>query len=182
MKIYIMGPSGSGTSTLGLELSKRFKIPQEDSDNFFWQKTDPPYTSKNSIEELHKLFYEFTSIENFIISGDILNWGICEEDLLSRFTHIIYLYLPWEVRESRIRNRESKRFGNRIKPGGDMYKTHEDFIQWASKYDFDTQLGRNKTSQKNFIKLFSKKNKNVFEIEKVLSLKDLVEQSVLFLK
>ena len=35
---------------------------------------------------------------------------------------------------------------------------------------------------KNFIKLFSRKDDNVLEIEKVLSLKDLVEQSVLFLK
>jgi adenylate kinase family enzyme len=177
-----MGSSGSGTTTLGKELSRILDIPQEDSDNFFWKDTDPQYTEPKSKEDLHKLFYDFTSSDQFILSGDVLNWGLSEEDLLNSFTHIIYLYLPWETREIRIRNREEKRFGDRIKPGADMYQSHEDFIQWASKYELDLQVGRNKPSQKNFIKCFLEMSNNVFEIEKDLSLKVVVEKSLLFLK
>ncbi len=36
-----MGPSGPGTTTLGKVLFKKLEIPQEDSDNLFWENTDP---------------------------------------------------------------------------------------------------------------------------------------------
>ncbi len=176
-----MGPSGSGTTTLAKELSKKLKFSQEDTDNMFWEQTDPPFSVQRNIEDLHNLFYDFTSQDQFILSGDVLNWGIPKDALLKSFTHIIYLYTPWGIREKRIRDRENKRFGNRIKPGGDMYQTHEDFIQWASKYELDRQVGRNKPSQKNFIKHFLKKSKNILEIEKDINLKAVLEKSLKFL-
>jgi adenylate kinase family enzyme len=177
-----MGPSGSGTTTLAKELSKKLKISQEDTDNMFWEQTDPPFSVQRNIEDLHNCFYNFTSQDQFILSGDVLNWGIPKDTLLKIFKHIIYLYTPWEIREKRIRDRENKRFGNRIKFGGDMYQTHEDFIQWASKYESDRQIGRNRLSQKNFIKHFLDKSENILEIEKDLPLKSVVEKSLVFLK
>lgn len=181
MKVFIMGPSGAGTTTLAIELSKQLKISHEDSDNMFWEDTDPPFSTQRKIEDLHKLFYQFTSQENFILSGDVLNWRLPNEELLQSFTHLIYLYTPWEIREKRIRSRESARFGDRIKPNGDMYKTHEAFLTWASKYETAQQVGRNKVSQKSFIEQFTKASGFVLEIEKNLSLKKTIDESLLFL-
>jgi len=177
-----MGPSGSGTTTLGKELSRKLGIPQEDSDNMFWEQTDPPFSVQKDIEDLHKHFYKFCSQEQFILSGDVLNWGLPKDELLNSFSHLIYLYVPWEIREKRIRQREEERFGDRIMPGGDMYKTHEDFITWASKYGHERQVGRNKLSQKNFIKHSLEKSNNAFEIEENLSLENIVSRSLQFLK
>ncbi len=176
-----MGPSGSGTTTLGKVLSEKLRIPHEDSDNLFWVNTDPPFTVQRDIEELHKHFFSLASKQQFIISGDVLNWGLPQNELLTCFSHVIYLYVPWKIREERIRKREEQRFGDRIKLGGDMYKTHEDFIAWASRYELQNQVGRNKPSQKNFTKHFFEISKNILEIEEELSLDNIVNQSMRFL-
>jgi len=176
-----MGPSGSGTTTLGKKLSRELSIAQEDSDNLFWENTNPPFTTQTKIEKLYELFNDFTKQERFILSGDVLNWGLPRKELLNCFTHLIYLYVPWEIREKRIREREIHRFGNRILNSGDMYKTHEGFIEWASHYESGRKAGRNMLSQKNFIDHFRKQNKNVLEIEEPLELIELTNHAISFL-
>lgn len=175
MKIYIMGPSGAGTTTLGKELSKRLKIPHFDSDDLFWEKTDPPFTTQRGIEDLHEKTHKLFSLESFILTGDVLNWGLDKNLLLNAFTHTVYLYIPWDVRELRIREREHKRFGDRISPNGDMYKTHEAFIEWASHYDDGRRVGRNRESQLNFIGKFEVNGGKVLKIEHEASVKELIE-------
>ena len=39
------------------------------------------------------------------------------------------------TRLARIREREYRKFGERILPGGDMYETHMNFLKWATGYD-----------------------------------------------
>ena len=46
LKIYILGASCSGVSTLGASLSKKYGVPQIDVDDFYWMPTDPPFTTK----------------------------------------------------------------------------------------------------------------------------------------
>lgn len=178
MKLYITGPSGVGTTTLGKSLEKILSVEQKDTDDLFWLNTDPPFTKQRDIGSLHKLFYRITSNKKFILSGDCLNWGVPKLDLLNCFTHVIHLYLPWEIREHRIRSREKDRFGHRIESGGDMYQTHEAFIQWASKYESDRQVGRNLLSQKNFINQF--KGKSIF-INEQLNEDELIRLALKFL-
>ena len=85
LKIFIMGASGSGTTTLGAALSQELSLRHEDSDNFFWEQTDPPFTTPRDAEALHKLFYQYAKFDFFVLSGDILNWGLSEEFLLQCF-------------------------------------------------------------------------------------------------
>lgn len=40
-----------------------------------------------------------------------------------------------QTRLERIRRREYEKFGSRIEVGGDMYRHHQDFLQWAAGYD-----------------------------------------------
>ncbi len=44
-RIHIFGGSGSGTSTLGAAIAQCFGHSHLDVDSFFWEKTDPPFTS-----------------------------------------------------------------------------------------------------------------------------------------
>ncbi len=55
MKIHLLGPSGSGTSTLGKALGDRLGRPWFDSDDFFWIPTDPPFTTKRPADERGRL-------------------------------------------------------------------------------------------------------------------------------
>lgn len=123
---------------------------------------------------MHKVFNEFTSKSSFILSGDCLNWGFPKESLLRCFTHVIFLYVPWELREKRIRDREIQRFGDRILKGGDMHQGHEDFIEWASHYDSGRRVGRSLLSQNNFIETFRKMGGKDLRFEENLPLEDIV--------
>ena len=182
MKIYITGSSGSGATTLGDKVSEQLNIPQEDTDTFFWEPTNPPFTLQRDIVNLHKVYNEFVAQDSFILSGDCLNWGLPKDDLLNHFTHLIFLYVPWEIREKRIRDREIKRFGDRILIGGDMHKTHEDFIEWASHYESERQVGRNLLSQNNFIEQFEKSGGKTLRFEDDFDLEAVLNKSLSFLK
>lgn len=39
------------------------------------------------------------------------------------------------MRIERLKQREYNHFGDRILLGGDMYKNHIEFLEWAAKYD-----------------------------------------------
>ena len=179
MRIYITGASGTGTSSLALTLANKLQISHLESDDLFWENTDPPFTTPRKSDALHELFKAKTSNESFILSGDVLNWGLPEKDLLQLFTHVIFLYVPWNIREKRIREREAARFKERILPNGDMYETHESFIKWASLYEQSEDHGRNLKSQKSFYKKFIGKK---LSYESPLSLDELTQLSLSFLK
>ena len=42
-RIHILGASGSGTTTLGAALAERFGVIHLDTDEYFWEPTDPPF-------------------------------------------------------------------------------------------------------------------------------------------
>lgn len=136
MKVYIFGASGSGTSTLGRELGSRgFKWL--DTDDFFWMPTDPMYTTKRPIEERIRLIKaELEANENVALSGSVGSsrtpWGAPLFDL---FDLAVFIYTPPEIRIQRLRDREYREFGDRIRPGGDMYENHTEFVEWAKQYD-----------------------------------------------
>jgi len=182
LRVYITGSSGSGTTTLAAGLSQKLMLAHEDSDDYFWEKTDPPFTTPRSVESMHQLFYSCVKQDRFVLSGDVLNWGLPDEQLLGSFTHVIYLYLPWTLREARIRQREKLRFGHRIQSGGDMFQLHEAFINWASRYETGELPGRNRTSQMSFLDRIRKSGCHVLELDSSLSPEDLLEQSLSFVR
>jgi adenylate kinase family enzyme len=133
MHIHLLGPSGSGTSTLGHALAEELKIPWFDSDDIFWEKTDPPFTAKRPIEQRIARLYEIDEKnESWIISGSMLEWG---DSIREKIDLIIYLYIEKEERLRRLIKRERERFGDRIEAGHDMYENHKAFIEWAGSYE-----------------------------------------------
>lgn len=129
-RIHIFGASGSGTSTLGQELSKRLPHVNFDSDDYLWiekftEQRKPP-------ERLHLLTQDLSEYNQWILSGAICGWG---NALKSNFDLVIFLYVPKELRLHRLKERELHRYGKDVLPGGCMYEQSKTFLEWASLYD-----------------------------------------------
>lgn len=132
-RIHILGASGSGTTSLGEALARRLACPHFDADDFFWEKTDPPFTRQRSVEERRRLLETTLSkAPSWVLSGSVTGWG---NFLKPAFSHVIFLHLPREPRLSRLMARERERFGERLFPGGDMEQQHLAFMAWAARYD-----------------------------------------------
>lgn len=132
-RIHIFGASGAGTSTLGRHLARSIGAVHLDTDAYYWLETDPPFTAKREPEaRVAMIEQEIEGIPDWVLSGSICSWG---DPLLSRFTLAIFLYLDPPIRLARILERERRRYGARILPGGDMHDQHLDFMAWAGSYD-----------------------------------------------
>lgn len=149
--IHIYGASGSGTSTLGSALQEQFGYTQLDTDDYFWEPTNPPFTAKRSVEDrLRLLKDDMHKSNNVVISGSLCGWG---DELIPYFDLVIRLVTPTDLRMARLEEREFRRFGNRIRKGGDMYEEHIQFMQWASEYDDGDENMRSKAMHDNWEKL-----------------------------
>mgnify|MGYP000846034273 FL=1 len=142
--IIILGANGSGKSTLGRELAYVLNFAHFDAEDYYWYKTDMPFTVARSYKERQEmLISDIEKHGSFVMSGDISNWG---EQFLQLFNLAVFLTVPTDIRIERIERREFKRFGDRIRKGGEMYEQHLGFIkfaasrsiplleQWASEY------------------------------------------------
>lgn len=131
--IHILGASGSGTTTLGQALASQLGCPHLDTDSFFWLPTDPPFQVKREREERQRLLMkELTCRPQWVLSGSLCGWG----DLaIPLFTHVVFLWLPTEVRLARLRQREQQRFQEAVQPGGSLFGAHWRFLEWAAGYD-----------------------------------------------
>ena len=131
--IHLYGASGSGTSTIGRFISKQLGYFFMDTDDYFWEKTDPPYTVKREISERIRLMKgDIGRYDNVVISGSLVDWG---DELIPLFTLTIRVETNTAVRLERLKIREREHFGSRIDIGGDMHENHMEFIEWAGAYD-----------------------------------------------
>ena len=105
--VHIFGASGSGTTTLGAALAEQLSARHLDTDTYYWRQTNPPFQQKRPPRErLLLLRNDMQDYPRWILSG-----SIC--------VHL----------------RETRRYGERISQGGDMYEDHQAFIDWARSYD-----------------------------------------------
>lgn len=115
--IYLYGPSGAGTTTLGRTLAAELGWRHMDTDDYFWKPTDPPYTVKRPIERRLELMEKELDREavGTVLSGALDGWG---DPLIPRFSLAVRLEVEQSVRLERLRARELAAFGERILPGG----------------------------------------------------------------
>ncbi len=133
MKIHIVGASGSGTTTLAEALRDQLKIKHLDTDNFFWEKTDPPFTTPRPVEDrIALLRKEMATVDSWVLSGSLCGWG---DVFIPDFDLVIFIYIPKDIRMARIVAREHERYGDHIVEGGSMYESSQAFLEWAEKYD-----------------------------------------------
>lgn len=149
MHLHLLGPSGSGTSTLGRLLALAYDIPFFDTDDFFWEPTDPPFTTpRPRPERISLLAGTLAREDDWVLAGSMLSWG---DFLKPDIDLAIYLYVPPEERERRLRAREQQRFGARIDAGGDMHRNHQEFLAWALGYDTGGPDSRSRLSETTWL-------------------------------
>lgn len=131
--IHIYGASGSGTSTIGKFIADKLGYFFMDTDDYFWEPTNPPYTIKRKISDRITLMKnDIAKHSGVVISGSLVDWG---DELIPLFTLVIRVETDTAIRIERLKRRERENFGNRIDFGGDMYENHREFLSWAASYD-----------------------------------------------
>lgn len=132
-RVNFLGASGVGTSTVGRLLADALRITHFEADDYYHGPSDPPFQNLRSPEERCELLTrDLGKCDGWVLSGGIVGW---EPLPVIDLTFVVFLWVPTHIRIERLRRRERERFGTRIDLGGDMHETHEEFIDWASKYD-----------------------------------------------
>ena len=151
--IAILGMNGAGKSTLAHALAKVTGYTEMDVEDFYFPEQrasrlhalehdtvavtehlgDLPFSVPRSKAEVEELLLDAIP-ENggFILAGVTLNF---REELLSRLTLAVELETPLKTRIQRIEDREIRRFGDRVLPGGDMYEQQVDFRRMVETRD-----------------------------------------------
>lgn len=141
MKIYIIGASGTGKSTLGSALSQKLNCPHLDSDDYYHYPTNPPFQKERTPEDrLSLLMTDLNKYSSWVLSGGA---GVWEPAPVVNYSLVIFLYLPPKIRLDRLKYREEKLYGARIQSGGDMEIDHKNFMNWTRGYDDGTAVGTN---------------------------------------
>lgn len=141
LRVYILGASGAGVSTLGGALARALAVPAFDVDDYYWMPTDPPFRIKRPVEDRIRRLQTDLMLPSWVLSGSLDGWGAPVADLA---THVVYVDTPAALRIARLRQREQARFGARIACGGDMHAHHKAFLDWAATYDTGDQPGRSR--------------------------------------
>jgi adenylate kinase family enzyme len=134
MRIHILGASGSGTTTLGTALAGRLGAELLDTDDYFWEPTEPPFQRpRPRAKRQQRLARDLDARPSWILSGSLCGWG---DVFIPRFEDVVFLRVPTEVRLARLRERELAQFGEAaLAPGGAMHENHRTFLDWAAAYD-----------------------------------------------
>lgn len=151
--IHIYGASGSGVTTLGKRFEKELGFKLLDIDDYFWQPTNPPYTTTRPCEERIKLLNkDMQDAENVVMSGSFTEWG---DVFIPSLTLALRVITDQQIRIERLKQRERMHFGSRIDENGDMYKAHLEFLEWAKSYDTADTSIRSKAKHDEWQKLLT---------------------------
>ena len=140
MSIIVFGASGAGSTTLGKEVAKQLDFHFFDIDDYLWNwDTKIPFTVTRPPEQRTQLLLnDIKRHPSFVISGTIFS----NSTLFEPFINLaVFISTPAEVCAERVRTREHARWGKRVLPGGDMYRTTRfhgdanDYISNAQIYE-----------------------------------------------
>lgn len=149
-RIHLTGASGSGTTTLGRRLAAQCGYPHFDTDDYFWQPSDPPYQSPWPMPgRLEGLQAALAPHHRWVLSGSLAGWG---DRLIQHFDVVIFLAVPAKVRLARLADRQRQRHGAAIDAGGPLHETHRAFLDWAAAYDDGDETMRSRQRHETWLK------------------------------
>ncbi|MGI4762540.1 MAG: hypothetical protein ACRYF0_17645 [Janthinobacterium lividum] len=134
MKLHIFGASGTGVTTLGEALGAALGLPYFDTDAYFWEVTDPPFTQRRPPAARDaRLAHDLAQQASWILGGSIGGWDA--QWLRAPFELVVFLYLPPALRLHRLRQREHARYGAAIAASPARAAQSAAFLDWAAGYD-----------------------------------------------
>lgn len=131
-RVHVTGAAGAGVTTLGRALAETLGVPHLETDAYYWEPTDPPFTRKRDVAERLRLIRADMGEGGWVLAGSADPWG---DAAVAEAGLIVFLTCPTPVRLARLKRRERALYGDRIGPGGDMARLHGEFIRWAAGYD-----------------------------------------------
>lgn len=150
MKVNIVGASGSGVTTLGKQLSLKLGIPYFDSDYYYWEPSDPPFTiRRDPIKRNAMLQRDIAKHKDTLLGGSFISWG---DEWLTAFDLVVFLWIPPAIRIERLKQRELERYGNIIYTNAERNRLFNEFIDWASGYDSGIARGRTLQAHEAWLK------------------------------
>ena len=138
--IAIVGLNGSGKSTLGHALAKELGYYEIDVEDYYFPEQkesrraaldgvygidcnylgEVPYSVSRTKEKVGEAIAKDTAAHpKYFITGVTINWS---EEILSTIKMVFWLKTDTEERVRRVKDREEKRWGDRVTEGGDMYE------------------------------------------------------------
>lgn len=148
-RLLVIGASGAGTSTLGRAVASSRASQHFDLDDFFWEPTDPPFLTRRAPGERVRLLGQMVLPRaDWVLSGSPLGWSAAIE---ARLTHVVFVTLDPAQRLARLEAREARRYGARIREGGDLEHHHTGFMEWAKGYDLPAFTGRSIAAHEDFL-------------------------------
>lgn len=127
--ILIFGANGTGKTTLARKLAEELKIKYIDIEDYYFEKSDMPYSKSRSKQEVLKLILaDIQRADTFVLSA--VKGEICDE-ITSMYIFAFLLSAPLEIRLERVKNRSEKKFGKRVLVGGDMYEQENKFYEFV---------------------------------------------------
>lgn len=142
MKLHLFGASGTGVTTLGTALEATLGVPYFDSDVYFWEPSDPPYTVRRPAALRDALLAgDLARQPAWVLGGSLVGWN---EQWLTAFDLVVFLWLPPALRLHRLREREHARYGDVLVTDPARAAQYQAFLTWAAGYD-DNSTGGSRT-------------------------------------
>ena len=151
--IVIFGLNGAGKSTLAHALAMKLGYREMDvEDYYFPQQRESrmrsmegmgdeshggiPFAVSRTQEEVQRaLIGDMNAAQGFVLACVNLKW---DDEIIRRIDLAVRLTAPLDERLARIEARETRRFGDRVLPGGDMYASQAEFRRMVAGRDEST--------------------------------------------
>ena len=122
MGILICGHNGTGKSTIGKELAAALGYKFIDNEDLYFPKSNDKYvfSDSRSKEEVIAILEDMISSDNkFVFAAVKGDYG---NKLIKALDSIVLIEVPKDERHRRVRERSYRKFGDRIKEGGDLFE------------------------------------------------------------
>lgn len=128
--IIIFGANGSGKTTLGRELARVLNYKHMDIEDYYFHKSDVPYSNPRTREEcINLMLADIEKYRLFVISAVDGDFG---DEITSMYDLAIFLTAPSEIRLERVKRRAYAQYGDRVCKGGDMYEQELKFYDFVA--------------------------------------------------
>ena len=153
MKVLLFGASGSGTTTLGIEIEKRINFKHLDVDDYYWKNTPFPFAEKIPLAIRNKnLTADFVKVDDVIVSGSLVGWG---KEWQTAFDLVVFIRLENKERMERLKKREIERYGNKLMTDERIQQNSKAFLEWANQYENPNFKGRSLKVHNDWIELLN---------------------------
>lgn len=136
-RIHIIGGPGSGKTYIATKLAEQFRIPRQDLDEIFWDRSAPRYGVPADPQERDRKLADIISGDGWVIEGVYYLWVGPSFD---KADFIIDLTPSLWVRHPRVARRFLLRKIRRDKSKSETFSDFWRLLQWSHKYDKDNLI------------------------------------------